>query len=479
MHGSWWPYLTAAVHAVISLVASGHAVLHKRDTRAAIGWVGAIWLSPILGTLFYVWLGVNRIHRRARALRTERPLGPPPGLCDCSADVLDQALGPEGSHLKSLVRLVGDVTRKPLIAGNRITSLANGDAAYPAMLQAIDEASRSVTLETYIFNHDHAGLRFLEALRRAAERGVDVRLLIDAVGARYGWPPMQRLLKKAGLPVATFMPPRFPWRFQYSNLRTHRKILVVDGEVGFTGGINVSQGNCLGHSHRNPVQDLHFRITGPVVAELQAAFVEDWAFCTGEILQGEPWFSAGTPDGPSLVRGIADGPDEDFEKLRLTILGAIACASSSILVVTPYFLPDVSLITALNMAAMRGIQVDVVLPAKNNLILVQWASAALLWQVLERGCRVWLSPPPFDHTKLMVVDGLWSLLGSANWDPRSLRLNFEFNLECYDRELALSLADAVRAKMARSRPVSLEDMDGRSLPVKLRDGVARLFSPYL
>jgi cardiolipin synthase len=208
-------------------------------------------------------------------------------------------------------------------------------------------------------------------------------------------------------------------------------------------------------------------------------FAEDWAFCTGEVLKGEPWFSAVESEGPVLARGISNGPDDDFEKLRLTILGAIACARSSILVVTPYFLPDASLITALNVAAMRGVEVDIVLPAENNLTLVKWASTALLWQVLERGCRVWLSPPPFDHTKLMLVDGLWTLLGSANWDPRSLRLNFEFNAECYDRELATSLTDRVRSKMQQSRPLTLAHVDGRPLPIQLRDGVARLFSPYL
>jgi cardiolipin synthase len=264
-----WPYLAGVLYAVVSLVASGHAVLRKRDTRAAIGWVGLIWLAPILGTLLYVWLGINRIERRARALRTKRPPpGPPAGLGERSADVLDQALALEGRHLQALVRLVGDVTRRALVAGNRITPLANGDQAYPAMLRAITEASQSITLSTYIFNHDRAGRRFLEALRRAVSRGVEVRLLIDDVGARYGWPPMPRALRKAGIPAVTFLPTRIPWRFQYSNLRTHRKILVVDGKVGFTGGLNISEGNCLEHDPSHPVQDLHFHITGPVVAQL-------------------------------------------------------------------------------------------------------------------------------------------------------------------------------------------------------------------
>jgi cardiolipin synthase len=290
---------------------------------------------------------------------------------------------------------------------------------------------------------------------------------------------MPRVLRLAGIPCAQFLPTLIPWRFQYSNLRSHRKILVVDGRIGFTGGINIHAGNCLQRQPRHPVQDAHFRVTGPVVTQFQEAFVDDWAFCTGELLQGEPWFAAVEPEGPVLARGIPDGPDGDFEPLRLTLLGALACARSSILVVTPYFLPDASLIAALNVAALRGVQVDIVLPAENDLALVKWASTALLWQVLERGCRVWLSPPPFDHTKLMLVDELWTLLGSANWDPRSLRLNFEFNVECYDRELASSLTDLVRTRIQQSQPLSLGDVDGRGLPSKLRDGVARLFSPYL
>ncbi|MDW7710202.1 MAG: phospholipase D-like domain-containing protein [Deferrisomatales bacterium] len=475
-----WPYLLAALYSVVSLTASGHAVLHKRDTRAAIGWAGLIWLTPILGTLLYVWLGINRIERRARTLRTRRPAsGPPTGLCECSAEVLENALTAQGIHLVSLVRLVGNVTRGPLVAGNRITPLVNGGQAYPAMLSAIDEASRSVTLTTYIFENDRAGRRFLEALQGAMARGVEVRLLLDDVGARYSWRPVPRLLREAGIPVATFLPTRIPWRFQYSNLRSHRKILVADGVVGFTGGMNIYEGNCLELEPGHPVQDLHFRLTGPVVAQLQAAFAEDWAFCTGEPLQGAPWFGELEPAGPVLARGIADGPDDDFEKLRLAILGAIACARASILVVTPYFLPDASVITALNVAALRGVAVDIVLPEENDLRLVKWASTALLGQVLERGCRVWSSPAPFDHTKLMLVDGVWTLLGSANWDPRSLRLNFEFNVECYDRELTTTLTEHVQGKIRQSRPVSLADVEGRSLPVKLRDGVARLCSPYL
>jgi cardiolipin synthase len=256
--------------------------------------------------------------------------------------------------------------------------------------------------------------------------------------------------------------------------------MVVDGRIGFTGAMNIREGCLLELSPRQPVRDLHFRVEGPVVAHLQEVLTDDWAFTTGEVLQRERCFPRLEGAGDALVRGIADGPDEDFERLRLTLLGAITCARSSVIVVTPYFLPDAALITTLNMAAMRGVAVDILLPAQNNLRVVQWASSAMLWQVLERGCRVWLTSPPFDHTKLMLVDGTWTLLGSSNWDPRSLRLNFEFDIECYDRALGETLQRWVREERLRdARLVTLAEADGRSLPVKLRDGVARLLSPYL
>ncbi len=477
---SFWPYVALLLDVIVAAVASCHAVLYKRDSRAAISWVGVIWLAPVVGAALYVWLGINRIQRRARSLRWDR-LRPEAASnrCLCPEEVLLQALAPNCTHLTSLAKLVTDLTRRPLLHGNRVEPLLNGDQAYPLMLQAIDSAAHSITLSTYIFDNDRAGKSFLDALQRAVARRVEVRVLIDDMGARYTWPTMPRLLRRAGIPVAQFLPSLIPWRFQYSNLRTHRKLLVVDGRVGFTGGINIREGNCLAWQPKYPVQDLHFRVTGPVVGQIQEVFVEDWAFCTGELLQGERWFAGIEPDGPVVARGLPDGPDEDFESFRLTLLGAIASARFSILVMTPYFLPDAALITSLNVAAMRGIAVDIVLPQKSNLALVQWASTATLWQLLERGCRVWLSPPPFDHSKVLLVDGLASFVGSANWDPRSLRLNFEFNLECYDRELAMQLTELVQTRIRHAQPLSLADVNGRSLPIQLRDGVARLCSPYL
>jgi cardiolipin synthase len=475
-----WPWVIALVHGVVVLAASSHVVLTKRDARAAIGWVGIIWLTPLIGSILYFVFGVNRIQRKGRLIR--RVAGQPgssAGLRSVSDDVLLRVLGEEAMHLAPLAPYVARLTHLPLLDGNRVAPLTSGQETYDAMLAAIDAATQSIALQTYIFDNDPLGERFVASLARASLRGVPVRVLIDDVGARYTWPSIKHRLRKAGIRFATFLPSLIPGKLHYSNLRNHRKILVVDGTLGFTGGMNIRVGHLCEPDSRHPVCDLHFRVEGPAVAQLRETFASDWEFSTSERLEGAVWFPPLPARGSSLCRGIADGPDLDSDKIRLTILGGIGCARDSIDIITPYFLPDQPLITALNVAAMRGVNVNILLPEKNNLKLVQWASTAQLWQVLERGCRVWLTPPPFDHAKAMVVDGAWSLIGSANWDARSLRLNFEFNVEVYDRDLAGRLTALIHDKRSRAREITLAEVDSRPLWKRLRDGVCRLALPYL
>jgi cardiolipin synthase A/B len=471
----FWPHLVAGFDFLAALLASIHVLLHKRDSRAATLWLGIIWFLPVLGPILYLALGVNRIRRRAVSLGVHKTRSRP----------IPVNLGepqPSGvEHLQMLARVVGRVVAKPLTPGNEIQPLVNGDEAFPAMLAAIASAKKSISLTTYIFDNDQTGNQFADALARAVQRGVTVRVLIDAAGTRYSWPPITHKLKRVQIPFAKFLPSSLfaPWRVATINLRSHRKILVVDGQTAFTGGINIRHGNVLGDQPRSPVQDLHFRVAGPVVTRLQEAFANDWAFTTGETLDDATWFPESKECGKVIARVITDGPDADYDKLRWTLLAALAEAQTSVQILTPYFLPDNALVTALNLAALRGVRVDILLPAKSNLPFVHWASRAMWWQVLERGCRVWLMPPPFDHSKLMIVDGHWVLLGSANWDARSLRLNFELNVECYGRGFADEMARVIEKKLHGAREVTLAEVDARSHPSKLRDAIARLFSPYL
>jgi cardiolipin synthase len=475
-----WHLAVAGLALVLAVAACGHAVLFKRDSRSCIAWVGFIWLVPLAGSVLYFVFGVNRLRRHAALLRggVERYRAEPPQN-ECLPDELHHHLQDHTGHLSMLARVVGGVVQRPLLPGNQVEPLFNGDEAYPAMIAAIQQARESLSLQTYIFDSSRHGLAFARALGDAVRRGVQVRVLIDGAGLRYSWPSILHALRREGVTCARFLPSLAPWRATTLNLRSHRKILVADGRVGFTGGMNIRAGHCLKDAPRHPVQDIHFRLRGPVVTQLQEAFADDWLFTTGEALRGAAWFAEPERAGTVLARGIMDGPDEDFEKLRWTILGALNIARRSVRIMTPYFLPDTAIVSALNLAALRGVQVDILLPSKNNLPVVQWASRALWWQVLEHGCRIWLTPPPFDHSKVMLVDDCWALVGSANWDARSLRLNFEFDVECYDGTLARQLEAVLEKKRAAAHQVTLAEVDARSLPTRLRDGVARLLTPYL
>ncbi|MCU0838986.1 MAG: phospholipase D-like domain-containing protein [Rhodospirillales bacterium] len=474
------PVLLAAVQVLLAVLASGHVILFKRGVHAAIGWVALIWLVPFGGAVLYLLLGINRVRRRAAGLRARPsprigappPVGPPPAA---AADWLPPGL----AHLAAVARILDTVAGLPLTAGNAVQPLAGGSAAYAAMLAAIGAAERSIGLSSYIFDNDAVGHRFVDALAAARGRGVAVRVLVDGVGARYSYPPIIDRLRRAGVRAEDYFPPLVPLRLQYANLRNHRKILIIDGRVGFTGGMNLRASHLDDAPAASAVRDLHFRIEGPVVGHLAATFIDDWRYAAGEVLAGDAWSTRTQVAGAVFARGIASGPDEDFERVRWAMVSAVIHARRRIRVVTPYFLPDATLAMLLQHAAMRGVAVEILIPERSNLKLVEWASLARIGALVVRGCRVWRSPPPFDHAKMMTVDGGFALLGSANWDPRSMRLNFEFNVECYDETLVAGLDALFDERLAAARPLDLATLASRPLLARLRDGAAWLASPYL
>ena len=478
LYDSWVrPDVVLGFHVVVALIASCHAVLTKDEPRSATGWVGLICLSPLIGAVLYYLFGINRIRRSAVMLMGTEGMA---GLDRATEESLDAAGLLTDPALQQLARLGDKVSNMALTAGNSIEPLVNGEQAYPAMLQAITEAASSVMLSSYIFDLDDVGREFIAALRQAVLRGVEVRVLIDATGSRYSFPSVVPAIRAAGIRCARFMPNFQPTRIAALNLRSHRKIMVVDGCIGFTGGMNIRQGNYVTKGYANPVQDLHFRIVGPVVAHLRRAFIEDWQFTTKEVLTGERWLPHLEPGrGDVLARGVLDGPDRDFEKVLWTMLGAISAARSRIRIATPYFLPDATAVRFLSVALMSGVAVEILLPEKNNIPPVAWAAFATLPPLLQKNCKVYLVPPPFDHTKMMLIDDAWALIGSANWDARSLRLNFEFNIECYSRELVARMHLGFEEKMRHARPLTFAALNNRSFPVRLRDSVTRLFAPYL
>jgi cardiolipin synthase len=480
---AYWPHILAALSLVMGTVAAVHATMTKEEVRTALGWVGVIVLSPIIGAVIYAIAGINRIRRSSLSQQrslTQGIIMDRVAQFDADPGLVGESFGRRFAAMKTL----GDrVTRHALTTGNTIEPLDTGDSAYAAMLAAIDEAKRSIILETYIFDHDRIGLRFVEGLARAQARGVTVRVLVDAVGARYSVPSILPSLKANGITVDVFngnviMGLRLP----YANLRTHRKILAIDGRVVFTGGMNIREGFTTEFAGDSRSLDTHFRVTGPVVSDFLTIAAEDWRFATGELLEGPVWdvtVPSSKLGSPLVARVVSSGPDKSVETNHKMLMGAFSVARSSILVMSPYFLPDRELISGLITAARRGVEVDIVVPAVNNLLLVDRAMTAQFDQLLENYCRIWRASGAFNHSKLMVIDGRWSYIGSSNLDPRSLRLNFEIDIEVLDTNFAAGISKRIKAAQAMASPVELEALRNRPFWVRLVERVLWLASPYL
>jgi cardiolipin synthase len=469
----YWPHIFLAISTVTGVVAAIHAAMTKDDVRAAIGWVGVILLSPVLGAALYLVAGINRIRRsaakrrRASQERRRHHERAPTAI----------TLSPSLSAMKRL----GDcVSAFPLTTGNKVRLLDSGDEAYPEMLAAINGAKRHVALSSYIFDNDPVGKEFADALIAAHQRGVAVRVLIDAIGARYSRPSIVGRLMDGGVITDLFMGNLIGLRLPYANLRSHRKMLIVDGALAFTGGMNIRAQFSSRFGGADQARDTHFRVEGPAVEQLLTVFSQDWSFTTDEFLDGPAWAEAPSEvHGPAAVRVVPSGPDRNLASAHSVIMGALTMAQSRVRLCSPYFLPDQQLIAALQVAGRRGVEVDIVIPSANNLKLVDYAMTAQLDQVLEGNCRVWRAGGMFDHSKLLAVDGCWAYVGSSNLDPRSLRLNFELDLEIYDPALAGAVEARIGAMIAHAEAETLETLEARPFLKKLRNRAIWLASPYL
>jgi len=485
--------VVGVAYVVLAAAAAVHVLLNKRNEGAAFSWIGIIVLSPIFGAFLYALFGINRMRGVARsrhvAAAQRRPSRLDPVIkannrVDRRAtnEALANAEWESLQSLRTLDRTGTALHGTELLPGNSVQPLVNGDQAYPAMLKAINEATYCVLLSSYIFQHDAAGNQFVEALVAAQKRGVVVRVLIDGVGARYGlWSSRaDHALSRRGVSTARFLSAFNPRSLRFINLRNHRKVLIVDGEVGFIGGINIRIGNVLARAKRHRTADVHFVVRGQVVEHITAVFLADWFFATGEALaisrRGDEAAIPQTID-TAKCRVLVDGPDNNYEKLRLSLVAALNSAQDSIVIVTPYFLPNNALLDALQLASLRGVDVQVLLPRRSNLMVVEWAMRANERRWLARGIRLFLSDAPFDHSKFFLVDKQWTLIGSSNWDARSLELNFEINLECVDEKLNQSMQRLFEEKLKNAQAL-LSPRDTTILP-RLRNNFCRLFSPYL
>ena len=442
-------------------VASLHALLTKPDPRSALSWIAVCSLVPFGGAVLYALFGINRVRRPQRAWEP--------------ATATRASLPPFPATLAAQVRVGDALTRRPLESGNALETLHDGEQAFPRMLEAIAGARQSVWLSTYIFQTDRVGRQFVDALAAAVRRGAEVRVLVDGIGEWYDWPHVVPVLRRAGVRAARFLPPRLLPPSLSLNCRDHRKILVVDGSVAYTGGMNLG-GREVGGSTGRRMSDIHFRLRGPVVAQLGEVFAADWLFATGEALAApaSPW-----REGDCICRTVTGGPDEDVDNLLLIILSAVTSAERQVQIMTPYFIPPVELVAAFEAAALRGVEASLVLPRRSNLRYMDWATLHWIPALVRRGVRVHLQEPPFSHAKLFVIDGRYAHVGSVNVDTRSLRLNFEVAVEVYDQGFCGDLAGYI-ARCAASVPaLTAQSVEAVGLPERIRNALCWLISPYL
>ena len=339
-----------------------------------------------------------------------------------------------------------------MATGKVVAVLECGDQAYPQMLAAIESAKFHIRLSTYIFRTDDVGLQFIDALVRAHRRGVKTRVLIDGFGGGFLRSSAYHHLRRQGVPVSRFLHSTLPWKMPFLDLRLHKKSLVVDGDERVR--------RRLEHRRREP------HCEAAESASPRHPFSRRGDDCPADRAgvrrrlviydrRRARWRQARRVRSPRAAdrraRTIVAGPDQEVDQLVLVLLSAINLARRSIRVATPYFLPDEQLVTALQLAVLRGVDVHLVLPSHNNHRLVAWAAQTHVRPLLQSGCHLWRSAPPFDHSKLMTIDGSWSLIGSANWDMRSLRLNFELTVEFYDRPAGNSPESSMPAALSRSR----------------------------
>jgi cardiolipin synthase len=377
------------------------------------------------------------------------------------------------------LRTMGALLGPPLEAGNRAETLLNGDQIFPAMLSAIRAAKRTITFETYIYWSGNVGREFADALSERARAGVRVHILIDWVGSQKMEEALLEQMRQSGVEIHKYHPLRW-YTIDRINNRTHRKLLVVDGVVGFTGGVGIADewsGNAQDPGHW---RDTHYRLEGPAVAHMQAAFLDNWMKVSGAVLDSEPYFPRIEPNGPHIAQMFQSSAQGGAESMHLMYLLSVAAATQSIDLAMAYFVPDEVALDALVAALKRGVKVRIIMPGPiTDASLVRRASRSLWGSILKAGAELYEYQPTMYHCKVLVVDGLWVSVGSTNFDARSFRLNDEANLNIYDREFAQRQIADFENDLKRSRRITYEEWAGRPWTEKAWEKLWSLFRAQL
>jgi cardiolipin synthase len=463
-------------------VAVASVLRQRKNPIAMLTWIFAIIVIPYLGMLLYWLMGSNRVYRSVRR-RRRRIAHLIAKINDWRARQTAIATEPPGQtlpdDLDDVERLARRLTLQPATGGNEVRVYEESGATYAALEEAIRGATHHVHLEYYIWQPDATGRHFRDLLIERTRAGVECRLLLDAVGCWRLPRKFLRPLSDAGVRIAFYLPLR-PFRRRFSmHMRNHRKIAVVDGRVAMTGSQNIGD-EYRGYRRRmSPWIDTHMLVRGPAALFLQQTFAEDWLFATREQLVGDAYFPEPQPCGGSIVQTLPTGPDLNASPLEQILFFAVSSAKTSIRIATPYFVPDPALLGALEHACLRGVRVRIVVPTRTDSLLCLWAARSFYAELIDFGAQIFEYDGAVVHSKVVTVDDRWCLIGSANMDVRSFRLNFEITAMVYDAQVAAELSRSIERYCAGSRLITSRGAWRRRLHEELVEGAARLFAPLL
>lgn len=457
-------------------------VLENRDPTKTITWILVLVLLPFIGIILYLFFGRN--FRKIRALSKK------------ARSDLEQIENLRGLHfidlknknyyndplIKSksdIITLLVNNSKAYLTEHNELSILHNGSEAFPVIKQELEAAKDHIHFAFYIIEDDGIGNEIKEILMKKAREGVEVRLIYDGVGS---WTLSNRYindLRRSGVSIHPFRPVNFPFLTSKVNYRNHRKIIVVDGQIGFLGGINISDKYLYGDKHLGFWRDTHLKLAGDAVSSLQTVFLTDWYFVSGVYLKDQRYFPPHDIKEQKLVQIVASGPDSEWASIMQAYFAAITTARNHIYITTPYFTPNRSILTALKTAALSGKDVRMLLPSKSDAPMLFWNSMSYVQELLQAGVRVYLYKKGFNHSKVLTVDSVFSSIGSANMDIRSFDQNLEVNALIYNEEASKQMEEKFFEDLEESVELDLATFYQRAFHRKLRESIARVFSPLL
>lgn len=478
----WTQILIVVCYLLFVFVTIAAIIEEKRDPVKSLAWITVTALVPIIGIFAYMLFGRNWRKRKMFNRKGILDEGYTESVSRKQLHSLSDPelqTTPEIGNNRDTIRLMLNNSKALLAIHNRVKVLQDGKETFASLFESLKSAESSIHMEYYIFENDRIGRRVANILMEKARKGVEVRLIYDGVGTLWTKGSIFRQMRKAGVKVECFMPVAVPWLSSRLNYRNHRKIVVVDGKVAYTGGINIAERYLKGTKF-GKWRDLHLRIEGEAVNLLQAVFITDWYFVRrNEYLKTENYFRDTDIKEVCPMQIAVSGPDSDWSAIMQAFFSAIMKARRYIYISTPYFTPNASMLTAMKVAALSGIDVRLLIPAKSDSKVVYWATRSYVLELLEAGIKIYFYQGGFNHSKLIIIDGEFCSVGSANMDIRSFEDNFEVSALIYDSAIAAELEASYKADLKQSHLVTLAQWELRSRWNATLESLARLLSPLL